>query len=149
MSMVENQRSPVEEGNALLKGWLERLEELVRQVETWAKELDWSTRRIEKKMEDSKVGPYKAPALMFQRDTVRILLEPIARAAPGADGVVDLYLMPAYDDIASLYFYDNGWQLHYPFCSSPSSATSPESDHKPFSLDSFKDVLDEMIKNAS
>jgi hypothetical protein len=29
----------------------------------------------------------------------RELLEPIGRPAPGIEGIVDLYLMPAYDDI--------------------------------------------------
>jgi hypothetical protein len=29
--------------------------------------------------------------------------DPIARFTPGSDNVVDLYLMRAYDDIASLY----------------------------------------------
>jgi hypothetical protein len=99
-------------------------------------------------MEDSKVGPYKAPALVLQRDTTRVLLEPIARTAPGTEGVVDLYLMPAYDDIASLYFYDGDWQLHYPFPRSPIVATVRDAGHKPLSMDSFKEVLDDMIKNA-
>ena len=36
-----------------------------------------------------------------------ILLEPVA---PGTEGVVDLYLMPGYDDIASLYHYSNRWK---------------------------------------
>ena len=66
-------------------------------------------------MEDSDIGTYQAPALLLQQDTLRMLLEPIARTAPGADGVVDLYLMPAYDDIATLYFADGKWQLHYTF----------------------------------
>jgi hypothetical protein len=148
MSTVESQKTPVEEGDLLLKGWLERLGELVQQIESWARELDWSTRRIEMKMEDSKVGPYKAPALVFQRDATRILLEPIARTAPGAEGVVDLYVMPAYDDIVSLYFYDDGWQLHYPLAGSQNFATIHDAEHKPLSIDSFKDVLDEMLKNA-
>ncbi len=83
-----------------------RLAALIDDVESWVKALDWSTRRIEKPMEDSQIGRYKAPSLLMQEGTDRVLLEPVARSAPGAEGVVDLYLMPAYDDIASLTFAD-------------------------------------------
>jgi hypothetical protein len=84
-----------EDGEKLRAEWLERLTGLVEAVRGWAQDLDWSTRQIEKKMEDSQLGNDKAPALLLQKETVRVLLEPIARFAPGVEGVVDLYLMPA------------------------------------------------------
>ena len=95
------------------------------------------------------MGSYKGPALLLQKDTTRALIEPIARTTPGTEGVVDLYLMPAYDDVASLYFYDGGWQLHYPLPGSPIVATIRDARHNPLSKDSLKEVLDEMIRNAS
>src|SRR4051812_23881682 len=69
--------------------WLHRLSGLVGDVEAWARALDWSTRRIEKKLEDSELGKYLAPALLLQKETVRIILEPIGRSAPGAEGRAD------------------------------------------------------------
>jgi hypothetical protein len=90
-----------------------------------------------------------APALILQKETVRVMLEPIARFATGVDGVVDLYLMPAYDDIASLYFYDDGWQLHYMSPKSPTVNTMREAEHKPLSKESLQAVLEDMIKNAT
>lgn len=149
MITIETLKEPAEDRDRLLDGWLKQLGDLVQQVETWVGELDWATRRIDKKLEDSKVGSYKAPALMLQKDTTRALLEPIARTTPGTEGVVDLYLMPAYDDVASLFFYDGGWQLHYPLPGSPIVATIRDARHNPLSKDSLKEVLDEMIRNAS
>ena len=73
--------------------WVSRLSDLTRSVRRWAEELDWSTRQIGKKMKDSRLGLYEAPALIMQKGTTRVLLDPVARFAPGADGVVDLYLM--------------------------------------------------------
>ena len=70
-----------------------------------------------------------------------MFLEPIARFAPGVEGVVDLYLVPAYDDIASLYFYDGGWQLHYMSPRSPTVNTF-RSREQPLSKESFQTVLD-------
>jgi len=99
-------------------------------------------------LDDSELGSYKAPALLMQEGSVRVLLEPIARSAPGANGVVDLYLMPAYDDIASLYLGSDGWRLHYMFPGTPSTATIRDADSKPLAKETLAEVLCEMKKNA-
>src|SRR5208283_5952327 len=93
--------------------WIDRVTALVAQVDQWAKEMGWSTRRLEKRLDDARIGKHRVPALLIRQDTCRALFEPIGRSTPGADGVVDLYLMPAYDDIASHYYYDSQWNLHY------------------------------------
>jgi hypothetical protein len=132
----------------LRDNWLQRLSELVDNVQTWAKEIGWATKRIEVTLSDSQIGKYKAPALLLQDDSIRILLEPIARVAPGADGVVDLYLMPAYDDIASLYLYDGNWHVHYMFPAQPTVATIRDAEAKPLSSDTLREVLEAMKENA-
>ena len=118
-------------------------------VEAWARELDWSTRRIDKKMQDLQIGPYMATALLLQKETSRVLVDPIARSAPGTEGVVDLYLMPAYDDIASLYYCDGAWQIHYMFSGTLSVATIRSADSQPLSKETLRAVLEEMIANAA
>jgi hypothetical protein len=132
----------------LLSGWLDRLSALVNDVETWVKALGWSTRRIEKPMEDSQIGKYMAPSLLMQEGTDRLLLEPIARCAPGTEGVVDLYLMPAYDDIASLYYEDGRWNLHYMFGGTV-AANSREAPAKPLSQETLEEVLAQMKQHAT
>lgn len=128
--------------------WIERLSSLLNDVAGWAKVLGWDTRRIEKRMEDAQAGVYQAPALLLQQEAVRVLLDPIARSAPGAEGVVDLYLLPAYDDIASLYLVDGSWQLHYMFPSQPSVAKIRDAESRPFTKEALADVLDAMRANA-
>lgn len=129
-------------------GWLTMLAGLIGSVEGWAKELGWSPKRIEKPMEDSEVGRYAAPALLLQEETTKVLLEPITRSAPGAEGVVDLYLMPGYDDIASLYYYKNRWNLHYMSAEQKAVASIREAESKPLTKASLKKVLEEMKANA-
>jgi predicted PilT family ATPase len=148
MATADVSANQAEDKKKLRDEWLENLSHLVETMRVWAQELDWSTRLIEKKMEESRLGTYKAPALILQKETVRVMLEPIARFATGVEGVVDLYLMPAYDDIASLYFYDDGWQLHYKSPASPTANTIREVEHKPLSKESLQEILEEMIKNA-
>lgn len=94
--------------------WLQQLGELVSEVQRWAQELGWATRSIEVPMQDNELGAYQAPALLLQRESQQVLLEPITRSAPGVEGVVDLYQMPRYDDVATLYLMAGAWRLHLP-----------------------------------
>jgi hypothetical protein len=122
--------------------WIDRVSALVGQVEQWAKEMNWSTRRVEKRLDDSRIGRHVVPALLMQEDTCRILLEPIARSAPGAEGVVDLYLMPAYDDIAVLFYYSDRWNLHYNLDRGTSSVRPvSEAEAMPLSKETLAKVL--------
>jgi hypothetical protein len=139
----------VDDSVALRDEWLKVLGDLTTKVKNWAEGLHWSTRQIPKKMKDSRLGEYEAPALLMQKETTRVLLDPVARFAPGADGVVDLYLMPAYDDIASLYLVDGEWQLHYMFPGTPTVATIREAEPRPLSKEAIGQVLDEISVNAS
>jgi len=103
----------------------------------WADELDWATKVVDTKIEDAEIGNYTAPGLHLQQETVRLFLEPVARAAPGTEGVVDLYLMPSYDDIASLYYYDNRWNVHYRLEADPSFGNIPT---RPSNVSAVTDV---------
>ena len=67
---------------------------------------------------------------------------------PGSEGLADLYLMPGYDDIASIYYYGNKWHLHYLAPGSKTVASIRESEAKPLSKANLKRVLEEMKKHA-
>lgn len=132
----------------LKKDWLGLLSRLIHDVRSWIEERGWSTREIEIALDDSQIGSYKAPALLMQRDSTKILLEPIARRGSGTDGIVDLYVLPAYDDIASLYHKGDGWHLHYLLTGDAEVSSIREAESKPLTAESFESVIDEMIKNA-
>jgi hypothetical protein len=132
----------------LLDEWLFRLRRLIHTVRGWAEDLGWSTREIEKPMEDSEIGNYQHyPALLLQEGTTKALLEPVGRSSPGSEGLVDLYLMPAYDDIASLYYHNNRWNLHYAPRVKPGTESS-QTEGKLLTKASFRKALDEMKKHA-
>lgn len=134
---------------ALRDAWQERLSRLVGDVRRWAEESDWSTRLIPKKMNDSRLGPYEAPALLMQKETTRILLDPIARFVPGAEGVVDLYLMPAHDDIATIIDLEGKWHLLY---TPPPEGILPaveKDEPRPLTRAVLVQVLNEMMAHAA
>lgn len=137
MSKVQELANP----NQVRDEWIKRLQDLVTDVEKWAKEIGWEVTRIDKKMRDSGVGSYKAPALVFQKEFTRLLLDPISREAPGADGVVDLYRMPALDDVASLYSYKGKWQIHDVQPKKITEAMVDEAEAIPLTRESFEAVV--------
>lgn len=129
--------------------WIDRVAALVSQVEEWARELGWATRRLEKNLDDPRIGKHRVPALLMQEETCRALLEPMGRSASGAEGVVDLYLMPAYDDIGRLYYDGHQWNLYEMVPGPKQTAQKRDSEAPPFSKDSLEKLLAEMKRNAA
>ena len=148
-SIVDYDQVTEENKGIVLQEWLDRLTVLVDLVEGWVKDLGWATRRISKRMEDSRLGTYRAPALIMQRDLVQIALEPIGRFAPRCDGVVDLYLMPALDDMASLYYENGEWHLHYMFDGSPTVSTMRDAEEMTLTRHVLTRVLDELVAHGA
>lgn len=96
----------------LQKAWVERMIGLVDQVEGWAKEMDWRTRRIPKRLRDSRIGDHTVPGLLMQHEYTQAMLDPMGASAPsdegpGVEGVVHLYILPAYENIARLFYTDH------------------------------------------
>ena len=140
--------SAVIQQDQLRGDWLQRLGALIDQVQQWASELDLPTRVIQVNLKDPDLGQYKASALLIQDGGVKMLLEPIAPSAHDADGVVDLYLMPSYDDIASLYLVGGKWMMHYMFPEDPTVGNIREANGIILTKESFQNVLEAMKNNA-
>ncbi len=128
--------------------WLDRVNALVDRVEQWARELGWATRRIEKKLEDDWVGNHRVPALLMQEDTCRILLEPVGRSSIEVQGIVDLYVMPAFDDIARLFYSSDRWNLHPAFSEENSCGIDRDVKATPLSKETLATVLADMRQHA-
>ncbi len=129
--------------------WVGRLDALIDDVEGWAKMSGWHTRRIAKTVNERRLGVYKVPVLLMEKNTVEAVLNPVARYVPGAEGAVDLYVAPAYDDIASLYFEGNHWVIHCSERPDPLSTHSVvEITDRPYSEQTIRAILDGMSVNG-
>ena len=137
------------DSDAVKREWLERLGTLVEEVKSWAQAGGWRTRRIDKTVNERRLGTYKVPVLLMEKDTVEVVLNPVARFVPGANGAVDLYVAPAYDDIASLYFEGDHWVLHYADRPDPTATGSViEIKPQPYSETTIRKILDGMAANG-
>jgi hypothetical protein len=82
----------------------------------------------------------------MEQDTVEVALNPVSRFVPGADGAADLYLVPAYDDIANLYFESGRWMINYAFHADPMATHSvAEAEALPLSEETIHRVLSSMV----
>jgi len=135
--------------DAILADWIARLTDLVDNLEAWAKSLDWSTRRIDKPMKDSITGPYQAPGLLLQKDFTRILIDPISRSTPSLEGRVDIYLMPALDDIAILYFDLGRWNIYDQLSDNEPIPSVRDSLPRPLTKETFAEILDKLTQHAA
>ena len=128
----------------------ERVKALVELVKGWVEPHEWVTKVYPKKMQDDGMATYQASALFLQKGPTRVLLDPVAYDVPGAEGVVDLYLMPTYDDLASLYFRNGEWTIHYVFPADPQETHSViEPEVLPLSAVTFNQVLEAIHSHAT
>ncbi len=133
-----------------LRQFYARVADLVASIKRWAEPHDWVTKEYPKRIRDVDSQVFEFPALFLQRGPIRLLLDPIAHDVPGAEGVVDLYLMPTYDDMASLYFEEGGWVIHYSF---PPDAQATDAgisaECLPLRDDTINKVLDAIATHAA
>jgi hypothetical protein len=142
-------RAGIDDPEAVKVEWLDRLNALVGEVEGWARAAGWRTRRIDKTVNERRLGTYKVPVLLMEKDTVEVVLNPVARSVPGADGAVDLYLAPAYDDIASLYLEGGHWVVHYGERPDPMASESAlEITPRPYAEQTIRTILDGMAAHG-
>lgn len=150
MTIAESQQG-IEDPTAVKGEWLGRLETLVQEVKGWAEAAGWRTRRITKTVNERQLGKYEVPVLLMEKDAVEVVLNPVARLVPGAGGAVDLYLSPAYDDIASLYFEDDHWVVYCDESPDPSAskdAVAQERKPQPYGEATIRAILDGMVAHA-
>lgn len=127
----------------------QRVEELVARFEDEVDGTEWVTRRYPKKLRDDARQVYEVPALYLQKGPTKLLLDPIGYDAPGAEGLADLYLMPAYDPTASVYFENGRWVIQYAF-PTDSMKTHPDAEAQsfPLSTETINQVLDSIAEHA-
>jgi hypothetical protein len=127
-----------------------RVAALVEQVRGWVEPHEWVTKAYTKKIRDADNQVYLVQALLLQKGPTRVLLDPVAYDVPGAEGVVDLYLMPTYDDLASLYFEQGTWNIHYAFPAEFKEAHAiVDTKALPVSEETVNKVLDSIAAHAA
>ena len=129
--------------------WLELLKDLVDHVKAWAEAAGWETRLTGRDVNENAGARYEVPVLELDRENAEVSLVPVARRVPGADGLVGFYVMPDFNEVASLYLEADQWFFHYTFHPDP-FATHSEIETERFPLDdvSLDRVLNDIAAHA-
>lgn len=127
----------------------QRVEELVARFERHVDRQKWITRCYPKRLRDDTRQVYEVPALYLQKGPTNLLLDPIGYDVPGAEGAADLYLMPTYDPMASVYFEGGQWVIQYAFPPDPMETHSMiGTEALPLSAETINPRLDSVAEPA-
>lgn len=125
------------------------VENVVRQFEAVVAEMKQLGRRDEKRMRDETGGVYSVQSLTIFIGPMRLLLDPNGYDLPGCDGAIDLYLLPPYDSVATLYLEHGEWFLHSPDLTSQESIAHPTSwERSALTSESIAHLLESIAKHA-
>jgi hypothetical protein len=129
--------------------FVNQVEFVVRQFEGALAGKDWLIRRDPKRMRDETGNVYSVLSLTLLKGPVRLLLDPNGYDIPGAEGVMDLYLLPPYDPVATLYLESGDWFIHSPFPSALDSIDDPTIwTRSPLTEDSISNALESVVQHA-
>jgi hypothetical protein len=99
--------------DVVLAEWVHAVDGLVGNTESWAKELGWVTKRVERRLSETLLGTYKAPQLLMHAAPNLYVLDPVARFVPGAAGAFELQVQPSYYTISIYRDFDGTWYAHH------------------------------------
>jgi hypothetical protein len=129
--------------------FVKQVEWVISDFETSLSGRDWSMRRDPKRMRDEIGNVYTVQALTLIKGPVRLLLDPNGYDIPGADGVMDLYLLPPYDPVATLYLEDGQWFIHSPFPAALEAIDNPKRwTRSDLTKESINDTLESIVEHA-
>ncbi len=129
--------------------FVSQVERVVQQFEETLSKENWLLRRDMKRMRDEEGNVYSVLSLTLFRGSTRLLLDPNGYDIPGAEGVLDLYLLPPYDPVATLFLEKGEWFIHSPFPTSLQAIARPrEWTRSGLTGQSIIDVMEAIARDA-
>ena len=126
-----------------------QVETVVSDFEASLSGRDWSMRRDPKRMRDEAGNIFTVQSLTLIKGPVRLLLDPNGYDIPGADGVMDLYLLPPYDPVATLYLEGGKWFIHSPFPTALDAIDDPAKWARScLTKDAISNTLESIVEHA-
>ena len=91
--------------------WIEAASTLIDQARSWALTKEWPTKCYAKQISEDFLGTYELTKLVFAAEGSQLVLNPVGRFAPGADGMFDLAVLPDYESVMVVR-KEERWQIH-------------------------------------
>ena len=139
MSPEVRATDPAEGEEHVRDEWIAIVDALYRQVEGWAKAQEWATRRDPEWLEEDGLGRYQVWRLLVHAPEGRLVFKPMARLVFGAQGLIDLFVLPSYDPMMLVRHDDGGWRIH---------SFEDTSESRPWAESTFVELAHEMFARA-
>jgi hypothetical protein len=91
--------------------WVAAARWLVDQATGWAQARAWPTQRYSRQISEDLIGTYQLDKLVFAVEGSQLVLNPLGRFAPGADGMFDLAVLPVYESVMVVR-RGSRWYIH-------------------------------------
>jgi hypothetical protein len=98
MSVTEQALDPA----TLRAEWLAAVSRLLAEISSWAAEQEWQVETGEQTLQEKALGEYATECLTIHAPAGDLVVEPVARCVPGAEGRVDLYAYPSHHRVRLL-----------------------------------------------
>jgi hypothetical protein len=119
--------------------WETAANDLIKQVEGWAAQWQWVTRRVPKKLSEMLLGEYQLDQLYLHAEGNLYILDPLARFIPGGVGAFVLSIQPSFY-VTSIYRQkDATWAVHLDFGNGVHAAKN-----EPLTKESFHQAVVEL-----
>lgn len=92
--------------------WESAANSLIQQVEGWARDLGWNTRREAKDLTETLIGSYRLDRLYLHAEGNLYVLEPLARFVAGGSGGFVLSLQLSSNSTGIYRHSDGVWRVH-------------------------------------
>src|SRR5258707_15644543 len=130
--------APVENWEQIRDTWVADVESLAHDIEQWAAENDWDSKRESKEITEDEIGSYQIPVVRVHTLQGRVYFEPCARFVLGASGRIELSATPSFAQVVMLRT-NGSWRF----------LTEDLQDlNKFWSRDGFKDIVSLLLRQA-
>ena len=91
--------------------WIDAANRMLDEACAWAKARQWPTQFFPRQISEDFIGTYELRKLVFAVQGSQLVLNPVGRFAPGADGMFDLAVLPVYESVMILRQLGQ-WHIH-------------------------------------
>jgi len=96
-----------------IQDWQQILNDLFSKIRVWVSNRDCAVKLIDKTYEVNGSGRTTIPALLIQEEALKMIVDPIDWDPVKSESIVDLYIMPQYEDGARFFYGQNEWRLYW------------------------------------
>ncbi|HET6250621.1 MAG TPA: hypothetical protein VFE47_23235 [Tepidisphaeraceae bacterium] len=137
MSTAIAPQAPIANWQQVRDEWVAEVERMADDIERWAKENDWDTKRETKENVEYEIGGYEVPMVRIHTMQGRAYIDPTGRFVGGATGRMEIVATPSFFQVV-LCKIDGEWRFL--------SEDTMEDLNQSWSREGFTRIITDLLK---